>query len=1717
MTNQRTSVYKLEAQANTEGLEKFRKGLENLQKQSAFVKVDIDELRKQVLSYSNGNIESIDSITSQISALQQLRRSVQIGGEAFRTLEADIAQLNTRLKQTNNEVDTTAKKQTGLQIATQLLTKSLSALKDQVNITTKQLGELKAGVSNLDKTTEEYAKTVEKINKLEASLSRRNLAIRFREERAALRELTKTYSDYNLVNNLVTAGQPFSNKKKAAAADPDDTVFDTTSSLAGLNLQLTQLREFQQYQDITEKEGLARFNQLAEEIKQTERLIRNFGKTEEQISAETDFKIFKDKQLANNRLLKHLKDIEDEKTRLVREAEREREQIRKQALDQMDQRIKAREAKFPRDILTDDGKVIASRERARRGTQFDATAGTGIGSNFTFIPDLSPSVVLRRQQKLKERAEYFADMSGRGTGITDESLKFPQRSIRNERGELLGFSKDMNKTLDDFNRKSRQVFQDVIREFERVKRTPLLPPASGRNLQNQPGVRVGRRPGESFTASDASYFVDPQNRVERILPDMLRAQMNPVQTQGRPGTGLFDPNFAYAQALPPSSFTRTQRINRFQPFEISGLYDEINNIGMDEITRQIERMGRSYTTVARDIRNASKASKGSVTALEAERRSWQQLQKTVNNGTKEYRHAAKEIKRLDDLLAAANNRFSNNKILRRFTSPGAARGMRAAAAGLGGLQFGGALSGLGAAAGSLVPGGGLIAPLVGQQVGQLGEDVLQAAAEAATYTAQVNKLRIALEYVTKTQDDAAASSRDYRFALHAINKASEDFNLSVEVATKGFTKLSASVIGAGGNVRDAELGFRAVTAAVKATGGSTQDIQSSFTALSQIFNKSRLSAEELQGQLGERIPGAVSLFARETGRSLPALARDLRDGVIGLDDVMKFLRGLEREYEASASAIADSTEEAGARLERAFNALKYEVGSTLLQPGAALQDTGTAGLSFAKDVTVLLKDLSSIVFLQYPQDSFLGKFQSEVVRLAASLDPMTQQIQRLMGFVEVYMKFRDQFASNNGPEGPDFTDFASLTGEQLEKRLESIRAKAADKGIQQADAAYEIQISNERRIAQASERHQQKLQSIKKSHLEQLETLDNQRNRSLVRIINQANRQRKKIEDDIADKRLDVERKINDIRSKSLLLEEEITLTNAAISGNIGFDEAQSRLNALQEAEVFNQAMRDADRAAKDEIAQVERTIEEFKATNAEQIRRLNESHEERIRIAKQNNAKKIRDADIAHQNVIEKLQKTAAERINKILNKGVVDRNELSEMFAELQRYKNIKQDKDIPLGEPDKMIADIMISNLTKDISKFVSERFGIDLNREDSASAASSAPQTRSIVENSQAAVSPDVGFIPPANYPQNVPVSQQITAPSTVAFEQDRQSLLDKQLENLLKGVLAQIGNSFKANVTGIRSKAEQTQSETRSSEISSQYQSLGMREGFSDKLASLDIEEEKVQQNIDRTLADQLAKIRQMNVSDEQRTKLVEQAQFHHQETSATLQDSLDTIVQQYAAQENLALAAEKSAEAAKLLKEQMQPIVEVSESIAQSIGDGLLQAMTLAIEGTQDWGESLRQILADVSKQIAQTVMQILVIKPLVESIKGGLSSLGGNLLGNASGNAFNASNNIVPYAKGGVVNSPTLFRYKNGGILETGVAGEAGPEAILPLRRGRNGQLGVASEGGSSPMQVTVNVDARGTTSSGDQTKGNQLGKAVAIAVQQELIKQRRPGGILA
>jgi hypothetical protein len=72
-------------------------------------------------------------------------------------------------------------------------------------------------------------------------------------------------------------------------------------------------------------------------------------------------------------------------------------------------------------------------------------------------------------------------------------------------------------------------------------------------------------------------------------------------------------------------------------------------------------------------------------------------------------------------------------------------------------------------------------------------------------------------------------------------------------------------------------------------------------------------------------------------------------------------------------------------------------------------------------------------------------------------------------------------------------------------------------------------------------------------------------------------------------------------------------------------------------------------------------------------------------------------------------------------------------------------------------------------------------------------------------------------------------------------------------------------------------------------------------------------------------------------------------------------------------------------------------------------------------------------------------------------------------------------------------------------------------PEAFVPLPDGRRIPVAMQGGGGGS-TNVTVNVDASGNASvQGDQAQAKQLGVAVSAAVQAELVKQQRPGGLLA
>jgi tape measure domain-containing protein len=259
-------------------------------------------------------------------------------------------------------------------------------------------------------------------------------------------------------------------------------------------------------------------------------------------------------------------------------------------------------------------------------------------------------------------------------------------------------------------------------------------------------------------------------------------------------------------------------------------------------------------------------------------------------------------------------------------------GQRAGAAGGAFLYGGGLGGGIGSALGGIAGGlaGGVPGAFAGAAFGQLSDNIGQALGATASYTAEIDKQRLALRNITKDVGE-------YQNALAFIDKTSRDLAIPQDVLNKQFTQLSASVIGAGGDIGLAKEAFIGIAAGIRGTGGSLSDMEGALRATAQVFSKGKVSAEELRQQIGERLPGAFSLFAKSMGKTPQELDKMLEQGQVTLNDFMGFVRTLSGEYGASASEIAASSQAAGDRLATTISRMREAVGRELQPLGAQFQ------------------------------------------------------------------------------------------------------------------------------------------------------------------------------------------------------------------------------------------------------------------------------------------------------------------------------------------------------------------------------------------------------------------------------------------------------------------------------------------------------------------------------------------------------------------------------------------------------------------------------------------------------------------------------------------------------------------------------------------------------------------------------------------------------------
>ena len=182
--------------------------------------------------------------------------------------------------------------------------------------------------------------------------------------------------------------------------------------------------------------------------------------------------------------------------------------------------------------------------------------------------------------------------------------------------------------------------------------------------------------------------------------------------------------------------------------------------------------------------------------------------------------------------------------------------------------------------------------------------------------------------------------------------------------------------------------------------------------------------------------------------------------------------------------------------------------------------------------------------------------------------------------------------------------------------------------------------------------------------------------------------------------------------------------------------------------------------------------------------------------------------------------------------------------------------------------------------------------------------------------------------------------------------------------------------------------------------------------------------------------------------------------------------------------------AQKNAEINKLLDgkndkldktiDKTKGIKDAFAEIGETIGSQITDALVWAINGTKSLGESAKAILNDLANSL----------------LRMGINSMLGGMFGGTGIGKF------LGFANGG---RPPVGR--------PSIVGERGPELFVPSTAG---QIIPNNKMGGTTNNIVVNVDASGSSVEGDDNAGKQLGRLIAVAVQSELIQQKRPGGLL-
>jgi lambda family phage tail tape measure protein len=1104
----------------------------------------------------------------------------------------------------------------------------------------------------------------------------------------------------------------------------------------------------------------------------------------------------------------------------------------------------------------------------------------------------------------------------------------------------------------------------------------------------------------------------------------------------------------------------------FGPEAPSELFRSIGAISGQAGANAAQLMGRTYGEVAQQIRTVAASSDGSVRSLQQQRDAWQQLRTTISPLSVDYGKVAREA---DQAMAAIDRRMQRMQGRRRRL--GAMEATQAAGAVISGGIFGGPEGAIGGAIGTAV--GGVPGAFAGAAIGAQAGMIRQSLGQMAAFTAEIDKQRIALRNVVGSQ-------AEYEKSLQFIDATSRRLAIPQDQLNKQFTQLSASVIGAGGNVDAAKLAFEGIAAGIRGTGGNLNDMEAALRATAQVFSKGKVSAEELRQQIGERLPGAFTLFAQSIGKTPQELDKLLEGGEVGLNDFMKFVQALSTRYGSSANEIAASSQAAGDRIQVTFARLREAVGRELQPVGAQFQEIVS---------NILIENEQNII-------NFAASIAAIAKTIADNSGVIVGGLKALLGLGAIaaaipiatnaaaaFVKVSAAIAQMGGIAGT-----ASLAVQGLKAALLGISPFGwvaagvvglglLGKAVYDTNEIFRNWVDNIGNVVAGD--FKRSMEQIKED------------GQAAASDVGQAF---ENLGDSLSPAASFIQQLFDDV------------FGSVSQSGQVSAENTDSAW-----ADAFSNMQSNASAAFNGLSSLIANWWQNLPAP---------------IRSILGGNTAGLL-AGAAQYAAGASSRAAQGGPVGTFGDTGGFGRYGApsSQVRFRSTRTRSFNFGRGTGAGDgggkgggkgakgPESRAAELRIElNLMDQLLEAESliSQAKLAGDEREAAILQTLVAQTRLVSE----AAKLDLEKIPSKDKELRLEIlkKQSIQESAKLVFSLAEQ---EKKANDELK----------KSMETASKQMAE---FKDRAS-FEREYGEL-IAQGTLPATARQYLETKKVVEETIRAAEAALVKAQADGASadeiERQRKELERiKGEGKAEQDRIASNDSPSTII---------GAEIERIQGGLNELLNVGNQVVGAATAIGDAFGNafkGVITGSVSAKEALAGFFSSVAEYFADMAAKMIAEWIKLAILNTIVRIFNptagaaaggAGLSDLSApasinNPLGvlNANGNAF-AQNGIVPYAKGGIVNSPTLFKFARGSAMATGVMGEAGPEAIMPLKRGPDGKLGVAG-GGSGATTVNVSVDAKGTQVQGDSAQGAALGRVIAGAVQAELIKQQRPGGLLS